>query len=395
MQSRVTDTDDTAAFKAAYQAAAAGSVIYVPNGVTVLQPPPNWGVPDQAGEVDRRRHITAGWHAAGECNSRRRQPGKQLPAGIVVGNSGISVEVSQNGSQPDRFRGCPFVLHRQPHRRTNRRCGHRKHAQRHDHIQQSQQFRLGRRRQIAMVRLTNPERCPCRRACRALRADDPAECSAWIRLVRRCRSPISGPRASNTATSPASHRAWPASSITVEMDWFGNGPDDGNLRQIQSLVVGQHNTSGAPVEISDDHRRLPGRGMRRPGLSRCSASTSRSRHRSSTPPTPSRWLEPRPSEWPLVMRSPLSPPTSMSARLSTAPRTRCAGTRAALSYRGRQGHRGRARRPSMPAMRHCRTTCPATSSSWSAARPTRSHFRQRPPSRPGPDSRSPCSAWPM
>jgi hypothetical protein len=41
-----------------------------------------------------------------------------------------------------------------------------------------------------------------------------------------------------------------ASSITVEMDWFGNGPDDGAQRQIQSLVIGQHNTSGLPVEIS-------------------------------------------------------------------------------------------------------------------------------------------------
>jgi hypothetical protein len=38
--------------------------------------------------------------------------------------------------------------------------------------------------------------------------------------------------------------------ITCEMDWFGNGPDDGNNREIQSLVVGQNNTSGAPMEIS-------------------------------------------------------------------------------------------------------------------------------------------------
>jgi hypothetical protein len=39
-------------------------------------------------------------------------------------------------------------------------------------------------------------------------------------------------------------------SITVEMDWYGNGVDDGSNRQIQSLVVGQSNTSGAPVEVS-------------------------------------------------------------------------------------------------------------------------------------------------
>src|SRR3954464_20268 len=43
----------------------------------------------------------------------------------------------------------------------------------------------------------------------------------------------------------------PGAAITVEMDWFGNGADDGNSRQIQSLVVGQTNTSGLPVEVSN------------------------------------------------------------------------------------------------------------------------------------------------
>ena len=38
--------------------------------------------------------------------------------------------------------------------------------------------------------------------------------------------------------------------MTSEMDWYGNGPDDGHNRQIQSLVVGQNNLSGAPMEIS-------------------------------------------------------------------------------------------------------------------------------------------------
>ncbi len=41
-----------------------------------------------------------------------------------------------------------------------------------------------------------------------------------------------------------------ASSITVELDWFGNGPDDGLKRQIQSMVIGQNNTSGLPIEVS-------------------------------------------------------------------------------------------------------------------------------------------------
>ena len=39
-------------------------------------------------------------------------------------------------------------------------------------------------------------------------------------------------------------------SLTVEMDWVGNGVDDANARQIQSLVVGQHDPNGAPVDVS-------------------------------------------------------------------------------------------------------------------------------------------------
>jgi hypothetical protein len=38
-------TDDTLAFSAAYQAAPAGSVIYVPYGVTALQNPSTWRIP--------------------------------------------------------------------------------------------------------------------------------------------------------------------------------------------------------------------------------------------------------------------------------------------------------------------------------------------------------------
>jgi hypothetical protein len=33
------------------------------------------------------------------------------------------------------------------------------------------------------------------------------------------------------------------------MDWFGNGPDDANSRTIQSLVIGQTNTTGPGVEV--------------------------------------------------------------------------------------------------------------------------------------------------
>ena len=37
----------------------------------------------------------------------------------------------------------------------------------------------------------------------------------------------------------------------VEMDWFGNGHDDANSRAVQSLVIGQHDPSGAAVEVAN------------------------------------------------------------------------------------------------------------------------------------------------
>jgi hypothetical protein len=51
----------------------------------------------------------------------------------------------------------------------------------------------------------------------------------------------------DTTNQPASAAG---ASITVEMDWIGNGSDSVGNRAIQSLVVGQHDTSGAPVEDS-------------------------------------------------------------------------------------------------------------------------------------------------
>ena len=122
------------------------------------------------------------------------------------------------------------------------------------------------------------------------------------------------------------------------MDWFGNGPDDGNRRQIQSLVVGQHNTSGAPVEISRDHRRLPGRGMHWSCLSRCSTSTFRSRHRSSTPPTPSRWPELRRFGWRPATRLPLSPPIATGSPMTRHEYAALVPGHIVLSCR--QGHHG-------------------------------------------------------
>ena len=260
-------------------------------------------------------------------------PGGASPAnnylpGLVVGNSGISFEVSQNGSQPTDFAvsHSSYIV--------NHAGGPTGGAvianTRSDTIIYGSptNYVWGGVDRLVWCGSQTPSGAPARGTCRALRADDPAELRPWIRQASRCRNPISGLPASNTAISPASHRARSAAAaLTVEMDWFGNGPDDGNRRQIQSLVVGQHNTSGAPVEISRDYRRLPGRRDTLVMPIRCSTSTFRSRHRSSTPPTPSRWQELRPFEWRLAMQLPLSPPIATGSPM-TPPRIRCVGTRA-------------------------------------------------------------------
>jgi hypothetical protein len=101
-------TDDTAAFKAAYQAATAGSAIHVPNGVTVLQNPNSWGIPLSK----RVKWVVDGTLLPDGTPLSNAIPGGGGPAsnflpGVVAGNSGQSVEVSQNGSQPTDF----AVLH--------------------------------------------------------------------------------------------------------------------------------------------------------------------------------------------------------------------------------------------------------------------------------------------
>ena len=120
--------------------------------------------------------------------------------------------------------------------------------------------------------------------------------------------------------------SWASNSLTVEMDWFGNGPDDGNLRQIQSLVIGQHNTTGTPVEVFDSLSASIWPVVRAGTHIGSSASMCRFPLPSSTPQVPSKCPVQRPYAWQRDMRSPLNPPRP-SACPMTAPRTRFAGTR--------------------------------------------------------------------
>jgi hypothetical protein len=243
-------TDDTAAFKAAYQAAPAGSVIYVPNGVTVLQTPPNWGIP----LTKRVKWIVDGTSLPDGTSLANSIPGGGSPAnnylpGFVVGNSGISVEVSQNGSQPTDFavsHSSYIVNH------TGGPTGGAVIANtRNDTIiyNSPANFVWGGIDRLLWCGSQTPS------------GTSAAEhVGRYVQTIRQnvgldsTGKPLPQPNLwaacleYRDITGQPSSMA--ASSLTVEMDWFGNGPDDGNQRQIQSLVIGQHNTSGAPVEIN-------------------------------------------------------------------------------------------------------------------------------------------------
>lgn len=243
-------TDDTAAFKAAYQAASAGSVIYVPNGVTVMQNPHNWNIPltKRVKWIVDNTSLSDGTSLANGIPYGAGPAANFLP-GFVAGNSGLSSEFSQSGSAPTDY----AVLHTSyivDH--TGGPTGGNVIAnQRNDTIIYSSpnNFVWGGVDRLLWCGSQTPT------------AASPAEhVGRYVQTIRQnigtdaTGKPLPQPQLwtacleyRDTTGKPSS---WAAASLTIEMDWIGNGPDDGYMRQIQSLVVAQNNTSGTPVEVS-------------------------------------------------------------------------------------------------------------------------------------------------
>ncbi len=238
--------DDTAAFKAAYQAAPAGSAIYVPNGIAVMQNPSAWGI----ALTKRVKWIVDGTTLADGTSLANAIPGGNGPAnnflpGIVAGNSGISAEFAQTGSQPNDF----AVLHSSYV--VNHNGGPTGGAvitnTRNDTIiyNSPNNFVWGGLDRLLWCGVQGSSANHVARYAQTVRQSLATDASG---------KPLPQPQLwaacleyRDTTGRPSS---WANASLTVEMDWFGNGADDGNARQIQSLVVGQHDTNGAPVEIS-------------------------------------------------------------------------------------------------------------------------------------------------
>lgn len=243
-------TDDTAAFVAAYQAAPAGSVIYVPNGVTVLQNPSAWNV----ALTKRVKWIVDGTTLAdgtvlASAIPTGTNPQANFLPGIVVGNSPTSAEVSQAASQPSDFsvqHSSYVVTH------TGGTAGTVASNTRADTIiyDSPNNYIWGGLDRLVWAGTQTPS------------ATTPAQhVGRYVQTIRQAATtdssgkPLPQPQLWATcleyrdATGVASSAT--NAAITSEMDWFGNGPDDANTRAVQSLVIGQNNTSGAPVEVSN------------------------------------------------------------------------------------------------------------------------------------------------
>ena len=243
-------TDDTAAFKAAYQAAATGGVIYVPNGTTVLQPPANWGI----ALTKRVKWIVDGTVLSDGTSLAAAIPSGGAPVslvlpGFVSGSTSRGLTTSQGASQPTDFsvnQSSYIVNH------SGGPSGTVITNVRADTIIYASpgNFVWGGLDRLLWVGTQTPS------------GQGPAQHVArYMQTVRQ--SATTGSNGSflpqpQLWTSCLEYRdttGQPSSatnaSLTAEMDWFGNGLDDANNRTIQSLVIGQHNTSGPPVEVAN------------------------------------------------------------------------------------------------------------------------------------------------
>jgi hypothetical protein len=241
-------TDDTAAFKAAYQAAAVGAAIYVPAGTTVLQQPGNWGI----ALTKRVKWIIDGTLLPDGTPLAAAIPTGGAPAafvlpGFAVGNTPFGMTTSQGASQSTDFavnQSSYIVNH------NGGQNGAVIANVRADTIIYGSpgNFVWGGLDRLLWVGTQTPT------------AATPAQhVSRYIQTVRQAAT-----MGSNGSFLPQP-QLWAAcleyrdttgepssatnAALTVEMDWFGNGLDDANNRIIQSLVIGQNNMSGPAVEV--------------------------------------------------------------------------------------------------------------------------------------------------
>lgn len=239
-------TDDTAAFKAAYQAAATGATIYVPSGTTVVQQPVTWGV----ALTKMVKWIVAGTVLSDGTPLAAAIPTGGNPAafvlpGVVVGNTGLSLTTSKGASQPTDYavnQSSYIVNHNGGTSGSviaNTRTDTIIYGSPADYVWGGLDCLIwagtaGSAGQH-VGRYIQTQRQPTSPGTNGSFLPQPQLWGACIEYRDTTGQPSSAANA----------------SLTIEMDWFGNGQDDANSRTIQSLVIGQHNTAGPAVEVGN------------------------------------------------------------------------------------------------------------------------------------------------
>jgi hypothetical protein len=241
-------TDDTAAFKSAYQAASPGSAIYVPFGITKLQQPGSWGIAltKRVKWLVDGTTLPDGTPLASAVPTGGATANLMLP-GLVVGNTSSGFSVSQSGSAASDLavnQSSYIVSH-------NGGTSTVVTNQRVDTMIFSSPANFvwgGLDRLLWAGTQTPTGLIPAQHVARYIQtlrgAAVPGANGSYLpqpEMWCACLEyrDMTGLPSSSTAAS-----------LTVEMDWYGNGADDANSRQIQSLVIGQANTAGLPVEVS-------------------------------------------------------------------------------------------------------------------------------------------------
>jgi hypothetical protein len=241
-------TDDTAAFKSAYQDAADGTVIYVPRGSTVLQSPDSWGVAltkSVKWVIDGT--TTANGAVLGDCIPNGTIPTSIILPGLVVGHSPTSAVVSRGRSRHGDLAAfhTSYIVNHDGGAATvlaNNRTDTLVFAS-------PANFIWGGIDRLVWVGKGTPDAAaPAQHVARYVQAirqsvyknsdgTHPPQPEIWAACLEY--RDVSGKASSITGAS-----------LTVEMDWIGNGPDDAKSRQLQSLVIGQHDKDGEPVDVS-------------------------------------------------------------------------------------------------------------------------------------------------
>ena len=242
-------TDDTAAFKAAYQAAAVGSTIYVPSGTTVLQQPGTWGV-----ALTKR----VKWSVAGTVLSDGTPLASAVPTGgapvafvlpgYVGGNTPMGHSVSQGSSQTDDFSvtQSSYIVN---HSGGNAASGPSNSRVDTVIYNSPANYVWGGIDRLLWAGIQTPSATAAAqhvgRYIQTLRLAATTGSNGQVLPQPMLWGACIEYRDTTGRPSSATNAA-----LAIEMDWYGNGLDDANCRAIQSLVVGQDNKAGAAVEVA-------------------------------------------------------------------------------------------------------------------------------------------------